>query len=80
MAKLKFQTPTGMHDILPEDQAYYQKLFDVIKKTFDFYDYSRIETPILEDVELFNRSVGAGTDIVDKEMFLLKTKGGDSLV
>ncbi len=80
MAKLKFQTPTGMHDILPEDQAYYQKLFDVIKKTFDFYDYSRIETPILEDVELFNRSVGAGTDIIDKEMFLLKTKGGDSLV
>ncbi|MDD4409560.1 MAG: histidine--tRNA ligase [Candidatus Pacebacteria bacterium] len=79
MAKLKFQTPTGMHDILPEDQAYYQRIFETIKKFFDFYGYSRIETPILEDVELFNRSVGEGTDIVEKEMYLLKTRGGDSL-
>jgi histidyl-tRNA synthetase len=79
MAKLKFQTPTGMHDILPDEQAYYQRIFETAKKFFDFYGYSRIDTPILEDVELFNRSVGEGTDIVEKEMYLLKTKGGDSL-
>ncbi|BFT95210.1 MAG: histidine--tRNA ligase [Minisyncoccus archaeiphilus] len=79
MAKLKFQTPTGMHDILPEDQAYYQRIFETIKKFFDFYGYSRIETPVLEDIELFNRSVGEGTDIVEKEMFSLKTRGGDHL-
>lgn len=79
MSKLKFQTPTGMHDILPVEQAYYQRVFETIKKFFDFYDYSRIDTPILEDVELFNRSVGEGTDIVEKEMFTLKTRGGDIL-
>jgi len=80
MAKLKFQTPTGMHDILPEDQLYYQKIFDTAKKFFDYYDYSRIETPILESTDLFIHSVGENTDIVEKEMYSFKTKGGDMVV
>ncbi|MFA6348062.1 MAG: histidine--tRNA ligase [Candidatus Paceibacterota bacterium] len=80
MGKLKFQTPTGMHDILPEDQAYYQKIFETVKKFFDYYDYSRIETPILESADLFIRSIGENTDIVEKEMYSFKTKGGDAVV
>lgn len=79
MSKLKFQAPTGMHDILPEDQPYYQKICDVVRNIADFYGFEKIETPILEDAELFSKGVGLATDIVDKQMFSLKTKGGDFL-
>jgi histidyl-tRNA synthetase len=79
MSKPKFQTPTGMHDILPQDQAYYEKIMETAKKAFSFYDFEKIDTPILEDANLFIRSVGQNTDIVEKEMFSLKTKGKDIL-
>ena len=80
MSKPKFQTVTGMHDILPQDQAYYEKIQEAAKKVFSFYDFEKIDTPILEDANLFIKSVGENTDIVEKEMFTLKTKGKDSLV
>jgi len=79
MTKLKFQAPTGMHDILPEDQGFYQKINDVVRNIADFYGFEKIDTPILENAELFSRGVGAATDIIDKQMFVLKTKGGDEL-
>lgn len=79
MNKLKFQTPTGMHDILPQYQAYYEKIQEVSKKVFSFYDFEKIDTPILEDANLFVRSVGENTDIVEKEMFTLRTRGKDFL-
>lgn len=80
MSKPKFQTVTGMHDILPQDQAYYEKIQEVAKKVFAFYDFEKIDTPILEDANLFIKSVGENTDIVEKEMFTLRTKGKDFLV
>jgi len=80
MSKPKFQTVTGMHDILPQDQAYYEKIQEVLKKVSSFYDFERIDTPILEDANLFIRSIGENTDIVEKEMFTLRTKGKDFLV
>lgn len=80
MSKPKFQTVTGMHDILPQDQAYYEKIQEVLKKVSAFYDFERIDTPILEDANLFIRSIGENTDIVEKEMFTLRTKGKDFLV
>jgi len=49
MSKPKFQTVTGMHDILPQDQAYYEKIQEAAKKVFSFYDFEKIDTPILED-------------------------------
>lgn len=79
MKKVKFQTPTGMHDILPEDQKYFQKIYKTVEEVADFYDFKKIDTPILEDLELFSRGVGLSTDVVQKEMFNLKTKGGDYL-
>ncbi len=79
MKKPKFQSPTGMHDILPEDQKYFQKVYDVISDIADFYGFGKIDTPIVEDAELFSRGTGATTDIVKKEMFTLRTKGGDFL-
>ncbi len=79
MRKPKFQTPTGMHDILPEDERYFEKIYEVVKGVADFYGFKRIETPILEEAGLFSRGVGMATDVVQKEMFSLKTKGGDLL-
>ena len=79
MKKPKFQTPTGMHDILPKDQKYFQKIYEILENIADFYGFVKIETPILEETELFSRGIGIGTDIVQKEMFNLRTKGGDYL-
>ena len=79
MKKPKFQSPTGMHDILAEDQKYFQKIYDVVEEIANFYGFQKMETPILEETELFSRGIGLATDIVQKEMFSLKTKGDDYL-
>ena len=79
MRRPKFQTPTGMHDILPEEQKYFQKIYSIVKNTADFYGFEKIDTPILEQAELFEKGTGASTDIVQKEMYTLRTKGGDIL-
>lgn len=79
MAKPKFQSPTGMHDILPEKEKYLKKISDVVRKIADFYNFKNIETPILEETELFSRGIGLATDIVQKQMFSFRTKGGDFL-
>jgi histidyl-tRNA synthetase len=79
MPKPKFQTPKGMHDILGENWKYFNRIFEVVKFFANFYNFERIETPVLEEEELFTRGIGLATDIVQKEMFTLKTKGGDRL-
>lgn len=77
--KSKFQTPSGMHDILPEDQEHFQKFTSVAKEVAEFYGFQRIDTPIVEDAELYEKGTGATTDIVEKQMYILKTRGGDML-
>jgi histidyl-tRNA synthetase len=79
MSKPKFQTPKGMHDILGENWKYFSKIFELVESFADFYNFERIETPILEDAELFTKGIGLTTDVVQKEMFCLRTKGGDHL-
>ncbi|MBI2064207.1 MAG: histidine--tRNA ligase, partial [Candidatus Yanofskybacteria bacterium] len=80
MAKAKtIQAPKGMRDILPEEQRYWRHVLKKAEPLLEFFGFEKIETPILESTELFTRSVGEGTDIVEKEMFTLRTKGGDSL-
>ncbi len=68
-----------MHDILPLDQKYYDKVLETGKEIAEFYNFQRIETPILEASELFEKGTGETTDIVQKQMYAFKTKGGDSL-
>ena len=77
--KPKFQSPTGMHDVLPEEQKYFQKIYDVLLKTAHFYGFEKIDTPIVEDAELFEKGTGFSTDIVQKQMYTLRTRGGDYL-
>lgn len=66
-----------MHDILPEDQPLWQYLGDVCSEISNFYGFGRIETPILEYAELFVKGTGIGSEIVQKQMYTLKTQGGD---
>lgn len=75
----QFQTVRGMRDILPQDQPYWQRARKVVEKIANDYFYQRIDTPIVESRELFERSTGSGTDIVEKEMFKFKTRGGDDV-
>lgn len=70
----------GTHDILPSEQFLWEKLRKEIKDVAETYSFSRIDTPILENLDLFKRGVGEATDIVEKQMFILSTKGGDTLV
>jgi len=77
--KLKFQTPTGMHDVLPEDQFLYERIYGVVDDVAKFYGFGKIETPMVEDAALYEKSTGATTDIVEKQMYAFKTKGGDAL-
>lgn len=75
----KFQAPKGTFDILPEDQRYWERVKNVTKQLVSAYGFSIIETPILEDAQLFVKGTGNVTDIVQKEMYTLRTKGGDRL-
>jgi len=77
--KSKFQVPRGMRDILPEEQIYWERVRSVIESVAGSYGFKRIDTPILEEKDLFIKSTGAYTDIVEKEMFNLTTKGRDKL-
>lgn len=71
------QPPRGMRDILPGEQPYWNQARRVIGRTAQEFGFERIDTPIVEFANLFVRSIGMGTDIVDKEMFIFNTKGGD---
>jgi len=77
--KKTFQAIRGMRDILPEEQLYWEKVKQVIKNLARAYGFERLDTPILEAADLFVKGTGLYTDIIEKEMYSLKTKGGDWL-
>lgn len=64
---------------MPADQPFWQFIIKKAKIILDDYGFERIDTPIVETTPLFVRSVGESTDIVEKEMYNFKTKGGDEL-
>lgn len=74
-----FQAVKGMHDILPADQPYWERIEGIVKELAREYGFSRLEPPILEFADLYNKTSGEGSDVVAKEMYTLKTKGGDLL-
>jgi histidyl-tRNA synthetase len=75
----RFQAPRGTSDALPADAAARERIERTARELFERAGYSRIETPVFEDTELFARGVGASTDIVQKEMFTFEDKAGRSL-
>ena len=72
-------SPKGMRDIAGDEYYLFQGFFEKAQEVSMYYGFKPIETPILEQEEVFTSSIGEGTDIVDKEMYTLKTKGGDKL-
>ena len=69
----------GMNDVLPGDCAAWQALERAARETFAEYGYREIRLPVLERTELFKRSIGELTDIVEKEMYTFEDRGGESI-
>ncbi len=68
-----------MNDILPEVSATWQYLEAVVRDIVQSYGYAEIRLPLLEQTDLFKRSIGEVTDIVEKEMYTFEDRGGESL-
>ncbi|MBU4331639.1 histidine--tRNA ligase [Patescibacteria group bacterium] len=69
----------GMKDILPQEQKYWELIRSKVEKLAPVYGFGKIDTPLLEETRLFERAVGEGTDIVEKEMFSFTDQGGDNI-
>ena len=74
-----FQAVKGMNDCLPEASPIWQYLENCLREVVASYGYSEIRTPIVENTQLFCRSIGEVTDIVEKEMYTFEDKGNASL-
>lgn len=74
-----FQTPKGVHDILPHDHEYHTYIKKIVRHRCRQAGFKRISTPIFEFTEVFKRSVGEATDIVSKEMYTFEDRKGRSL-
>ena len=74
-----FQAPRGTADHLPEEQKYWRYIESKAMDVAARFGFGRIDTPAFEDSNLFIRSVGEGTDIVEKEMYTFDDRGGDSI-
>jgi len=73
------QAIRGMNDITPDNTAVWQALENIVKQTVATYGYQELRFPIVEKTELFARSIGEVTDIVEKEMYTFEDRNGDSL-
>lgn len=71
--------PRGTKDILPEQSRQWLRLENKIRELCDVYGYEEIRTPTFEHTELFQRGIGEGTDVVDKEMYTFTDRGGRSI-
>lgn len=78
MAK-QIQAIRGMNDILPTQSPLWQKVEAVLRSSVSAFGYSEIRTPIVESTDLFKRSIGEVTDIVEKEMYTFEDRNSDSL-
>jgi histidyl-tRNA synthetase len=76
---LKFEAPRGTHDIVPSEQPRWQRVLGEADRLCALYGYREIQTPGIEDTELFVRTSGQGSDVVQKEMYTFEDRGGRSL-
>jgi histidyl-tRNA synthetase len=75
----RIEAPRGTHDVLPSDQPLWQRVTGEMERLCALYGYRRIQTPVFEDVDLFQRTSGAGSDIVQKEMYVFEDRSGRAL-
>ncbi len=76
MSQPKYQSPKGVHDILPDDHLYFSFIKKVVRHHCRRAGFRRISTPMFENTEVFTRSIGDTSDIVEKEMFTFESKSG----
>ncbi len=74
--KKAYNVVRGMHDILPKEEKYWLAFQHEAEELAEYFQFGRIETPILEEASLFVRSIGRGTDVVDKEMYVFEDRDG----
>ncbi|MBI4699343.1 MAG: histidine--tRNA ligase [Nitrospirae bacterium] len=76
---MQFRSLKGIQDILPPESYVWQKIEETSRETFKKYGYHEIRLPIIESTELFTRSIGETSDIVEKEMYTFNDKGDRSV-
>lgn len=74
----QWRTARGMRDILPKEQARWQSARREVEETARVFGFDRIDVPVIEYADLFDRSIGTDTDIMSKELFVVSAKGGDA--
>jgi len=77
--KKTYSTLRGMHDILPREERFWKKSYRSADNLAESFQFNRIETPLLEEASLFVRSIGKGTDVVDKEMYVFEDRDGSKV-
>ena len=75
----KIQAIRGMNDVLPDQTPVWQYLEQTMRELLSAYAYREIRFPVVEQTQLFKRSIGEVTDIVEKEMYTFEDRNGDSL-
>ncbi len=73
------QAVRGMNDILPDQVGWWQKVENAAREVLENFGYREIRTPVLEKLDLFARSIGESTDIVEKEMYAFEDRNGERL-
>ena len=76
---MNYKAPRGTYDILPEEQAYWRHVIDTTHRVCALYGYAQIDVPVFEKTDLFERSVGESTDIVEKEMYTFLDRSKESM-
>ncbi len=79
MGELKYKSLRGMPDVLPEKAAVMRWVEDKARGVFHTFGYDEIRIPLLEETEVFTRSIGEDTDIVEKEMYSFTDRGGKNV-
>lgn len=69
----------GMRDLHPKDAKFWRSVYRAAEQMAEAYNFNYMEVPVLEDAELFTRSIGKGTDVVDKEMYVFDDKDGSKI-
>ncbi|MFZ3031663.1 MAG: histidine--tRNA ligase [Candidatus Moraniibacteriota bacterium] len=75
--EMLLQTLRGMRDILPDEQPYWERVRKALTIVSQEYGFQRVDLPTVEYAHLYLRTIGEGTDILDKEIYLFNTRGGD---
>ncbi len=73
------QSPKGMHDVLPQEQVWWDKVRKELQHISEYYGFRRIETALMERAEVFEKTLGETTDVVEKQMFVYTSRSGDRL-